>query len=143
MANLRRRMHWRLTLLLLHLLLFFYSLIIGMLIFIPSRVRRPSSLYSHVKVLILIIIMFSALGLIVYSRCRFLIRILGIVSAVLIGVVSLFFVVMFVSEIACRSDEKRSSTFEVTVQNCTGGSISKDENSTLECRVSSNEILQL
>lgn len=61
-------------------------------------------------VMLLMMGLYSVFGLVVYCRCRFLLRVLGIASAIILGVVTFQFIMSYISSLACRYDEGQERT---------------------------------
>jgi len=85
------------------------------------------------EALIFFIVIYTIFGIIVYSKCRFLLRMLGVVSALFIGAIIFHFILTYISSITCRYDERGWRTVEVSKANCTGGDLT-EKKSSIECR---------
>lgn len=115
-VNCRRR--WRMAMTCLHGTLLALSLLLFLLMIVPIISRRASIQYFIMALFLFLICCYSILALIVYCHCRFLLRILSIVTATLLLTIAFMFVMSFLSNIACRFDQNVLYSVNITKEDC-------------------------
>lgn len=121
----------------MHILLVLTSLGVVSAMMYPTLFREATTQYYLILVMIVLIALYGVFGLIVYYRFRFLLRVLSVASAAILGIIMFLFIMSYISGIACRYDEQDQRSVRVSKENCTGGvrPSKKTENETLlHCR---------
>lgn len=121
--------------LIMHLILVIASVAVSVAMLLPTLIRGASTQYYLILLLLVLVTLYGFFGIIVYYRCRFLLRVLAIASAIILGIILFQFIMSYISSIACRYDEADVTRSQiVTGKNCSGGEIIEKTNGTLECR---------
>ena len=124
------RIRWRLAMLVLHLVLFLASIAVVIAMFLPTVLKGATTQYYLVLMMVGMVALYGLFGLIVYYRCRFLLRVLAIASAIILGVILFHFIMSYISSIACRFDENHQR--QIILNNCTAPF--STDNQTIKCR---------
>ena len=112
------RRRWRFVMLLCHIFLMLFSLIL-LLVMVFGVSGGSSSAHRSASLLALIAVIgcYGGFGVVVYWRCRYLLRLLSIASVLLIIIVTLSFVGSVLATVSCRhSDALQIHTNTTQVQ---------------------------
>lgn len=120
---------------LMHFFLMVFSLIIGIIMLLPTMTRTASTQYYLLLMMIFTLSFYCLFGLVVYCRCRFLLRVLSIASTIILGVIIFQFIMSYVSSLACRYDERQlRRVSRVHPKNCSGFERRISNDSAYQCR---------
>lgn len=114
----QRRRRWRTALLVMHAILIPLAFILFFLLIIPVIYNSSSTDYYILIVIVFIVGLYAILGLLVFWIFKYLLRVLCIIAACLLMVISMFFIISYFMSIHCSYKLETNTNVTIKSNDC-------------------------